>query len=72
MLGDPMLQIFHHLLLLSSQVVQIVLWYLDFRCSKDMTGNRSQLMNFVSKFLGTVKFKNDQIAKIMGYGDYQL
>ncbi|GJR83856.1 hypothetical protein Tco_0154641 [Tanacetum coccineum] len=25
-----------------------------------------------SKFLGTVRFRNDQIAKIMGYGDYQL
>ncbi|GJZ96332.1 retrovirus-related pol polyprotein from transposon TNT 1-94 [Tanacetum coccineum] len=37
-----------------------------------MTGNRSQLMNFVSKFLGTVRFENDQIARIMGYGDYQL
>ncbi|GKD63281.1 retrovirus-related pol polyprotein from transposon TNT 1-94 [Tanacetum coccineum] len=32
-----------------------------------MTGNRSQLMNFVSKFLGTVQFENDQVAKIMGY-----
>ncbi|GJY96725.1 hypothetical protein Tco_0513635 [Tanacetum coccineum] len=53
-------------------VVQIVLWYLDSGCSKHMTGNRSQLMNFVSKFLGTVRFGNDQIAKIMGYGDYQL
>ncbi|GKB63673.1 retrovirus-related pol polyprotein from transposon TNT 1-94 [Tanacetum coccineum] len=53
-------------------VVQIVLWYLDSGCSKHMTGNRSQLMNFVSKFLGTVRFENDQIAKIMGYGDYQL
>ncbi|GJY23498.1 retrovirus-related pol polyprotein from transposon TNT 1-94 [Tanacetum coccineum] len=37
-----------------------------------MTGNRSQLMNFVSKFLGTVRFGNEQIARIMGYGDYQL
>ncbi|GKB89107.1 putative ribonuclease H-like domain-containing protein [Tanacetum coccineum] len=37
-----------------------------------MTGNRSQLMNFVSKFLGIVRFGNDQIARIMGYGDYQL
>ncbi|GJW75119.1 retrovirus-related pol polyprotein from transposon TNT 1-94 [Tanacetum coccineum] len=36
-----------------------------------MTGNRSQLMNFVSKFLGTVRFRNDQVAKIMWYGDYQ-
>ncbi|GJY60961.1 retrovirus-related pol polyprotein from transposon TNT 1-94 [Tanacetum coccineum] len=32
-----------------------------------MTGNRSQLMNFVSKFLGTVRFWNDQIARIIGY-----
>ncbi|GJT42850.1 retrovirus-related pol polyprotein from transposon TNT 1-94 [Tanacetum coccineum] len=29
-------------------------------------------MNFVSKFLGTIRFRNDQIARIMGYGDYQL
>ncbi|GJS42390.1 retrovirus-related pol polyprotein from transposon TNT 1-94 [Tanacetum coccineum] len=53
-------------------VVQIVLWYLDSGSSKHMTGNRSQLMNFVSKFLGTVRFGNDQIEKIMFYGDYQL
>ncbi|GJZ19653.1 putative ribonuclease H-like domain-containing protein [Tanacetum coccineum] len=37
-----------------------------------MTGDRSQLTNFVSKFLGTVKFGNDHVAKIMGYGDYQI
>nr|GEZ50262.1 integrase, catalytic region, zinc finger, CCHC-type, peptidase aspartic, catalytic [Tanacetum cinerariifolium] len=40
--------------------------------SKHMTGNRSQLMNFVSKFLGTVRFRNNQIARIIRYGDYQL
>nr|GEW62464.1 retrovirus-related Pol polyprotein from transposon TNT 1-94 [Tanacetum cinerariifolium] len=34
--------------------------------------NRSQLMNFVSKFMGTVRFENEQIARIMGYGDYHL
>ncbi|GJW53303.1 retrovirus-related pol polyprotein from transposon TNT 1-94 [Tanacetum coccineum] len=53
-------------------VVQIVLWYLDSGCSKHMTGNRFKLMNFVNKFMGTVRFRNDQIAKIMDYGDYQL
>ncbi|GJV63624.1 retrovirus-related pol polyprotein from transposon TNT 1-94, partial [Tanacetum coccineum] len=37
-------------------VVQIVLWYLDSGCSKHMTGNRSQLINFVSKFLGNVYY----------------
>ncbi|GJS78689.1 retrovirus-related pol polyprotein from transposon TNT 1-94 [Tanacetum coccineum] len=54
------------------KVVQIVLWYLDSGCSKHMTGDRSQLTNFVNKFLGTVKFINDHVAKIMGYGDYQI
>nr|GEU49442.1 retrovirus-related Pol polyprotein from transposon TNT 1-94 [Tanacetum cinerariifolium] len=53
-------------------VVQIVLWYLDSGCSKHMTGDRSQLINFVHKFLGTVKFGNDHVAKIMGYGDYKI
>nr|GEX95586.1 retrovirus-related Pol polyprotein from transposon TNT 1-94 [Tanacetum cinerariifolium] len=37
-----------------------------------MTGNCSQLMNFVNKFLGTVRFGNNQIVRIMGYGDYQI
>ncbi|GKA31808.1 putative ribonuclease H-like domain-containing protein [Tanacetum coccineum] len=54
------------------EVVQIVLWYLDSGCSKHMTRDRSQLTNFVHKFLGTVKFGNDQVAKIMRYGDYQI
>ncbi|GJX79837.1 retrovirus-related pol polyprotein from transposon TNT 1-94 [Tanacetum coccineum] len=54
------------------KVVQIFLWYLDSGCYKHMTGDRSQLTNFVYKFLGTVKFGNDQIPKIMGYGDYQI
>nr|GFB66638.1 integrase, catalytic region, zinc finger, CCHC-type, peptidase aspartic, catalytic [Tanacetum cinerariifolium] len=54
------------------QVVQIVLWYLDSGCSKHMIGDRSQLINFVQKFLGTVKFGNDHVAKIMGYGDYKI
>nr|GEZ87828.1 integrase, catalytic region, zinc finger, CCHC-type, peptidase aspartic, catalytic [Tanacetum cinerariifolium] len=35
-----------------SIVVQIVLWYLDSGCSKHMTGDRSQLINFINKFLG--------------------
>ncbi|GJX58649.1 retrovirus-related pol polyprotein from transposon TNT 1-94 [Tanacetum coccineum] len=55
-----------------SEVIQIVLWYLDSGCSKYMIGQRSQLINFVSNFLGTVRFGNDQIVEIIGYGDYQL
>nr|GEW84475.1 hypothetical protein [Tanacetum cinerariifolium] len=34
------------------KVVKIVLWYLDSGCSNHMTGARSQLTNFVHKFLG--------------------
>nr|GFA96567.1 integrase, catalytic region, zinc finger, CCHC-type, peptidase aspartic, catalytic [Tanacetum cinerariifolium] len=37
-----------------------------------MTGDRSQLINFVHKFLGMIKFENDHVAKIMGYGDYKI
>ncbi|GKB50196.1 integrase, catalytic region, zinc finger, CCHC-type containing protein [Tanacetum coccineum] len=37
-----------------------------------MTGDRSQLTNFVNKFLDTIKFRNDHVAKIFGYGDYQI
>nr|GEV27976.1 retrotransposon protein, putative, unclassified [Tanacetum cinerariifolium] len=53
-------------------VVQIVLWYLDSKCSKHMTGDRSQLINFIQKFQGKVKFENDHVANIMGYGDYKI
>ncbi|GKC31731.1 retrovirus-related pol polyprotein from transposon TNT 1-94 [Tanacetum coccineum] len=55
-----------------SEVVQIVLWYLDSGYSTHMLGNRSQLTNFINKFLSTIKFHNDQISKIMGYDDYQI
>nr|GFA02382.1 retrovirus-related Pol polyprotein from transposon TNT 1-94 [Tanacetum cinerariifolium] len=53
-------------------VVQIVLWYLNSGCSKHMTVDRSQHINFVQKFLGTVKFGNVHVATIMGYGDYKI
>nr|GEU68557.1 retrovirus-related Pol polyprotein from transposon TNT 1-94 [Tanacetum cinerariifolium] len=42
------------------------------RCSKHMTGDRSRLMNFVKKFIGTVRFENDHFGAIMGYGDYVI
>nr|GEX46405.1 retrovirus-related Pol polyprotein from transposon TNT 1-94 [Tanacetum cinerariifolium] len=47
----------------------IVLFIIDSGCSKHMTRNLKLLINFVEKFLGTVKFGNDQIATILGYGD---
>ncbi|GJX40299.1 retrovirus-related pol polyprotein from transposon TNT 1-94 [Tanacetum coccineum] len=56
----------------NQQVVQTFLWYLDSGCSKHMTGNHSQLKNFVKKFTGIVKFGNDHFGAIMGYGDYVI
>nr|GEZ29721.1 integrase, catalytic region, zinc finger, CCHC-type, peptidase aspartic, catalytic [Tanacetum cinerariifolium] len=50
-------------------LVEIVLFIVDSGCSKHMTGNIKLLINFVKKFLGTVKFGNDQITPILGYGD---
>ena len=44
------------------QVVQIVLWYLDSGCSRHMTGDCSKLINYVDKFIGTVRFGNDEFA----------
>ncbi|GJY59483.1 hypothetical protein Tco_0459375 [Tanacetum coccineum] len=35
-----------------------------------MTGNLKLLRNFVEKFMGTVRFGNDNFAAITGYGDY--
>nr|GFA32761.1 integrase, catalytic region, zinc finger, CCHC-type, peptidase aspartic, catalytic [Tanacetum cinerariifolium] len=51
------------------QLIEIVLFIVDSGCSKHMTLNLKLLINFVEKFLGTVKFGNDQIAPILGYGD---
>nr|GFA65477.1 hypothetical protein [Tanacetum cinerariifolium] len=48
---------------------KIVLFIIDSGCSKHMTGNLKLLVNFMEKFQGTVKFRNDQIAPIIGYGD---
>ncbi|GJS06098.1 retrovirus-related pol polyprotein from transposon TNT 1-94 [Tanacetum coccineum] len=53
-------------------VVQIVLWYLDSGCSKHRTKDRSRLRNFVKKFIGTVRFRNDHFGAIMGYEDYVI
>nr|GFA13861.1 DNA-directed DNA polymerase [Tanacetum cinerariifolium] len=50
-------------------IVQICLWIIDSGCSKHMMGNRALLTNFVEKFLGTVRFGNNDFAVIAGYGD---
>nr|GEZ17942.1 retrovirus-related Pol polyprotein from transposon TNT 1-94 [Tanacetum cinerariifolium] len=53
----------------SMNIVQICLWIIDSGCSKHMTGNRALLTNFVEKFIGTVRFGNNDFAMIAGYGD---
>nr|GEV73570.1 Gag-Pol polyprotein [Tanacetum cinerariifolium] len=50
-------------------LVEIILFIVDSGCSKHMMGNLKLITNFVEKFLGTVKFGNDQIALILSYGD---
>nr|GFA45017.1 integrase, catalytic region, zinc finger, CCHC-type, peptidase aspartic, catalytic [Tanacetum cinerariifolium] len=51
------------------RIVQICLWIINSGCSKHMTGNRDLLTNFAEKFLGTVRFGNNDFTVIAGYGD---
>ncbi|GJW54243.1 retrovirus-related pol polyprotein from transposon TNT 1-94 [Tanacetum coccineum] len=50
-------------------IVQLILFIVDSRFIKHMTGNLKLLCNFVEKYLGTVHFGNNQFALILGYGD---
>ncbi|GJR57866.1 retrovirus-related pol polyprotein from transposon TNT 1-94 [Tanacetum coccineum] len=53
-----------------NKVIQLILWIVDSRCLKHMTGNLQLLRNFIERFMGTVRFENDHFAVIIGYGDY--
>nr|GFC06989.1 retrovirus-related Pol polyprotein from transposon TNT 1-94 [Tanacetum cinerariifolium] len=50
-------------------IVQLIIFIVDSGCTKHMTGNLKLLYDFVEKFLGTVRFGNDQFAPILGYGN---
>ncbi|GJZ59583.1 retrovirus-related pol polyprotein from transposon TNT 1-94 [Tanacetum coccineum] len=50
-------------------IVQLIIFIVDSGCTNNMTGNLSLLCNFIEKYLGTVRFGNDQFAPILGYGD---
>ncbi|GJV22778.1 retrovirus-related pol polyprotein from transposon TNT 1-94 [Tanacetum coccineum] len=50
--------------------VQIVPWIVDSGCSKHMTGDQSLLKKIIEKFMGIVRFGNDNFAPITGFGDY--
>ncbi|KAI3707521.1 hypothetical protein L6452_26130 [Arctium lappa] len=45
------------------------MWYLDSGCSKHMTEQKALLSNYTEKFSGNVRFGNDQLSPILGYGD---
>nr|GFA62478.1 integrase, catalytic region, zinc finger, CCHC-type, peptidase aspartic, catalytic [Tanacetum cinerariifolium] len=51
------------------RIVQICLWIIDLGCSKHMMGNHALLTNFMEKFLGTVRFGNNNFAVIASYRD---
>nr|GEX86580.1 integrase, catalytic region, zinc finger, CCHC-type, peptidase aspartic, catalytic [Tanacetum cinerariifolium] len=44
---------------------------LNYVYDKNSRGNLKLLINFVWKFLGTVRFKNDHVAAILSFGDLQ-
>ncbi|GKG15733.1 hypothetical protein Tco_0358056, partial [Tanacetum coccineum] len=47
-----------------TEIVQICLWIIDLGCSKHMTSNHALSTNFVEKFLGTVRFGNNDFTGI--------
>nr|GEY99008.1 integrase, catalytic region, zinc finger, CCHC-type, peptidase aspartic, catalytic [Tanacetum cinerariifolium] len=53
----------------TKSIVQLILFIVDSGCTKHMTGNLKLLCNFIEKFLGIVRFGNDQFTPILGYGD---
>ncbi|GKD65040.1 hypothetical protein Tco_1307148 [Tanacetum coccineum] len=55
---------------MKDKIIEIILYIVDSRCTKHMTGNLKLMCNFVDKYLGTVRFGNDQFALILGYGDF--
>nr|GEX38151.1 hypothetical protein [Tanacetum cinerariifolium] len=67
--SEPMRKRFPNSTVFLGRLSKFCLWCVDLGCSKHMTGNIKLLINFVWKFLGTVRFGNDHIAAILVYGD---
>ncbi|GJS51344.1 retrovirus-related pol polyprotein from transposon TNT 1-94 [Tanacetum coccineum] len=44
----------------------------DPNCNWGSNVSKSPFLNFVKKFIGTVRFRNDHFGAIMGYGDYVI
>nr|GEW90693.1 integrase, catalytic region, zinc finger, CCHC-type, peptidase aspartic, catalytic [Tanacetum cinerariifolium] len=53
----------------TTQIVHLILFIVESGCTKHMTGNLKLMCNFVKKYLGTVRFRNNQLALILGYED---
>nr|GEV00024.1 hypothetical protein [Tanacetum cinerariifolium] len=70
-LGDPQLPMFHLLLLMNAGCPNCSLIF-GLRMLQAHDQRSLSITNFVNKFLGIVKFDNDHVANIMGYGDYQI
>nr|GEW56667.1 hypothetical protein [Tanacetum cinerariifolium] len=51
------------------KIVQLILFIVESGYAKHMMGNLLLLCNFVEKYMGTVRFGNDQFAPILGYKD---
>nr|GEX21656.1 hypothetical protein [Tanacetum cinerariifolium] len=59
----------HKMQSLAVPIIQICLWIINSGCLKHMTGNCTLMTDFVEKFLGTVRFGNNDFAMIAGYED---
>ncbi|GJY63457.1 copia protein, partial [Tanacetum coccineum] len=46
-------------------IVQLIIFIVDSGCTKHMTSNLKLLCNFVEKYLGTVRFGDDQFSLIL-------
>nr|GEW90837.1 retrovirus-related Pol polyprotein from transposon TNT 1-94 [Tanacetum cinerariifolium] len=57
---------------MAKPLIEIIRFIVDSGYSKHMTRNLKLLINFVEKFVGTVKFRNDQIVPVLGYGDLEV
>nr|GFB55806.1 integrase, catalytic region, zinc finger, CCHC-type, peptidase aspartic, catalytic [Tanacetum cinerariifolium] len=66
---EPKIKRFPNSTSLLGRLSRFVLWCVDAGCSKYITGNLKILINLIWKFMGTVRFRNDHVAAILGFGD---
>ena len=47
-------------------------WYVDSGCSKHMTGDRDKFLTLQKERDGSISFRNDDLAKIIGKGTLRI